>query len=77
VIDLLSPATSGSVQLEWPQVVGGIFEVGTNGQDLMNEILHADNSKLAQTALNDVIGSDCSAVSSDLDVSSLVYKLTD
>ena len=33
VVGLLSPSPSWSVQLEWPQKVGGILEVGSNSQD--------------------------------------------
>ena len=34
VVDLLPPATSRGVQLERPQEVGGVLEVGANRQDL-------------------------------------------
>merc|ERR1739846_161721 len=35
VVDLLPPPTSGSVQLEWPQEVGSILEVGSNIHDII------------------------------------------
>ena len=38
VVDLLPPATSRSVQLERPQEVGGVLEVGANRQDLRDFI---------------------------------------
>ena len=37
VVDLLPPATGRGVQLERPQEVGGILEVGANGQNLRIE----------------------------------------
>jgi len=38
----------------------------------MDKILNTDDPKLSERALNDVIGSDGSAVTSNLDVSTLV-----
>jgi len=75
VVDLLPPPTSWGVQLEWPKEVGGVLEVGSNIHDLMDKILNTDDSKLAESTLNDVIGSDGSAVTSNLDVSTLVDQL--
>ena len=34
VVDLLPPPASGGVQLEGPQEVGGVLEVGADGEDL-------------------------------------------
>jgi len=75
VVDLLSPPTSGSVQLEWPQEVGSVLEVRSNIHNLMNKILNTDDSKLAKRTLDDVIGSDGSTVSINLYVSALVDEL--
>ena len=66
VVGLLSPAPSWVVQLEGPQEVGGVLEVGSNGKDLMNQVLDADNSHLAQLILNDVVGGDWFSVPIDL-----------
>jgi len=43
----------------------------------MDKILNTDDPKLSERALNDVIGSDGSAVTSNLDVSTLVDQLAD
>merc|ERR1719239_1916378 len=75
VVDLLPPPTSGGVQLEGPQEVGRVLEVGANGENLMDEILHADDAKLAKSSLNQVVGGDGSAVAIDLDKTTLVHKL--
>jgi len=77
VVDLLPPATSRSVQLEGPQEVRGVLEVGSNRHDLVDQILNTDDSELAQSILDDVIGSDGSTVSLNLDKSPLVDQLTD
>ena len=37
VVDLLPPAAGRGVQLERPQEVGGVLEVGSNGQNLRTE----------------------------------------
>jgi len=76
VVNLLPPATGRSVQLERPQEVGGILEVGANGQNLVDKVLHADDAELAQGALNQVVGGDGGAVAVDLDKSTLVDQLT-
>ena len=69
VVGLLSPSTSGVVQLEGPQEVRGILEVGANSQDLVDEILHADDSHLAELSLDDVVGGDGGTVSINLEIS--------
>jgi hypothetical protein len=57
VVGLLGPATIGMVELEWPQEVGGLLEVWANGVDLVDEVLNANNTVLAQRLLDDgVIG---------------------
>ena len=66
VVGLLSPSTGGVVQLEGPQEVRGILEVWANSQDLVDQILHADDSHLAKLGLNDVIGGDGGTVAIDL-----------
>ena len=66
VVDLLPPPAGRGVKLEWPEEVGGILEVGSNIQNLMDQVFHADDSKLAKFSLNDVIGCDGSAVAIDL-----------
>ncbi len=55
---LLSPAAGGSVQLEGPEEVGGVLEIGPHREDLMDEVLHADDVELAQALLDDVVGGD-------------------
>ena len=51
-------ATSGVGELEGPQEVVGLLEVGANGVDLVDQILHADNAVLAEVLLNDLVVSE-------------------
>jgi len=75
VVDLLPPPAGRGVQLEGPQEVGRVLEVGANGEDLMDEILHADDAKLAKSSLHQVVGGDSSAVAIDLDETALIHQL--
>jgi len=51
VVGLLAEATGGSVQLEGPQEVGGVLEVGSNGDDLVDQIFDANDAESAQVLL--------------------------
>lgn len=41
--------TAGGGQLEGPQEVGRLLEAGAHSHDLVNEVLNADDTKLAQS----------------------------
>jgi hypothetical protein len=74
---LLDRETTGGVgQLEGPQEVGGLLEVGADGVDLVDEILHADNAELAEGLLDDRVVGQGDALLVDLTVSALVDELT-
>lgn len=70
-------ATGGVAELEGPEEVGGLLEVGANSEDLVNEILNADDAVLAEVLLNDAVVGERDALLVDLAVSALVDKLTD
>lgn len=71
-------ATSWVAELEWPEEVGGLLEVGADGVDLVDQVLHADNAVLAEVLLDDgVVGERDAVLLSSLGVSALVDKLTD
>jgi len=74
VVSLLSPSTGGVVELEGPQEVAGILEVGADGEDLVNQVFNTDDVPLAQTLLNCLIGFDGDTLSLHLDKSTLVDK---
>ncbi len=58
MVGLFAPAASRGVELEGPQEVGGVLEIGANSEDLMNQIFNANDVVLSQLLLNDVIGGD-------------------
>merc|ERR1712147_16287 len=77
VVSLLPPSASGVVQLEGPQEVGGVLEVGADSQNLVDQILHADDAHFAELSLDDVVGGDGGAVTINLDKPTLVDEVTD
>lgn len=52
-VSLLLEALKGGVELEGPQEVVGFLEVGTDGNDLMDEVFNARDTRLAKNAIND------------------------
>lgn len=78
VLELASAETTVGVgQLEGPEEVVGLLEVGANSVDLVDQILHADNAKLAEVLLDDLVVGEGSALLVDLSVTTLVQKLAD
>jgi hypothetical protein len=51
----LVEAASRAIQLEWPQEVGSLLEVGTDSVDLVDEILHTDHAVLAEVLFDDLV----------------------
>lgn len=70
-------ATGGVGELEGPQVLGDLLEVGAAGGNLVNEVLHADDTVLAELLLNDGVVGDGDTLAVDLGVAALVDKLAD
>ena len=70
-------ATVGVVELEWPEEVGSLLEVGAHGEDLVDQILHTDNAVLAKVVLDQLVVGQGDALLVDLAVTTLVDKLTD
>lgn len=77
VSELLAEATLGGGQLDGPQEVGGLLEVGTAGEDLVHEILHAHNIVLAQTLLDDGVVGQGHSLAVQLAEASLVDEVSD
>merc|ERR1719267_164143 len=73
---LLGLATLGRAELEWPQEVVGLTEVGTHSVDLVHEILHAVDAVLAEALLNNRIVVEGKALLVDLAESTLVDEVT-
>lgn len=78
VLELAGAETTvGVAELEGPEEVGGLLEVGADGEDLVDEILKADDAVLAEVLLNDGVVGKSNTLLVDLSVSSLVDKLLD
>jgi len=78
VLELSGTETTSRVgQLEWPEEVAGLLEVGSDGEDLVNQIFHADNTVLAKVVLNKLVVGKSNSLLVDLAVSSLVDELSD
>ena len=77
-MSLLSEALLGGVELEWPEEVVGLLEVGSEGGDLVDEVLNASNTVLlTKDLLDDGVVSEGDSGSVDLTVASLVDELLD
>jgi len=72
---LLGEATTGVGELERPEEGVGLLEVGADGVDLVDEILHADDAVLAELALHDRVVNDGDALLVDLGETTLVHEL--
>ena len=69
--------TVGVAELEWPEEVGGLLEVGSDGVDFVNEVLHANDAVLAEVLLDDGVVGQSDALLVDLAIAALVHKLPD
>lgn len=73
----LSKAAVGAGQLEGPEELVGLLEVGTGGVDLVHEVLDGDDAELAELLLDDGIVAQRDALTVNLGVTTLVDELTD
>lgn len=71
------PAAGGVGELEGPQEVGGLLEVGAGGDDLVDEILNAKDVVFAEVLLDDLVVGEGDALLGDLSVAALVDQLAD
>ena len=72
-LDLESTKWGG--EFEWPQEVVGFLEVGSAGDDLVDQVLDAGNSVLGEFSGDDAVISEGNSASVDLSVSSLVDEV--
>jgi hypothetical protein len=71
----LVEATGWVGQLEWPEEVASLLEVGSDGEDLVDQVLHADDAELAQVVLDQLVVGERNALLVDLAISTLVHEL--
>lgn len=69
--------TSWVAELEWPEEVGGLLEVRTDSDDLVDQILHANNAVFAKVLLDERVVGESDTLLVDLSVSTLVDEITD
>jgi hypothetical protein len=70
-------AASGVAELEWPEEVGSLLEVGANSEDLMDQVLHANNAVFSKVGLNESVISESNALLINLAITTLVDELSD
>ena len=72
VLELAGAETTGRRRkLEGPQEVGGLLEVGADGVDLVDEILHTNHNVLSEVILYDLVVSQRQALLINLAISAL------
>lgn len=72
----LGHAASGAGQLKGPEEVVGLLEVRADSVDLVDQILHTDDSVLAEGLLDDLIVGEGNTLAVNLSVTALVDELT-
>jgi hypothetical protein len=78
VLELAGAETaSGGGELEGPEEVGSLLEVGSNSEDLVDQVLNGDDTELAEVLLNDGVVGQGDTLAVDLSVTALVDQLTD
>jgi len=75
-VSLLGEALLGRAELEGPEEVVGLLEVGTDGGNLVDEVLDGSNTVLGELALNDGVVGQGDAGAANLTVASLVDELS-
>jgi len=77
VLELASAeAAIGVGQLEGPQEVVCLLEVGSDCEDLMDQVFNADNAILTEGILDKLVVSQSNALLVNLAISTLIDKLT-
>lgn len=75
-MSLLGEALLGRAELEGPEEVVGLLEVGTDGGDLVDEVLNGSNTVLSELTLNNGVVGQGDAGAANLTVASLVDELS-
>ncbi len=77
VVGLLSPSSVWIVQLERPQEVGGLLELGADVHNLVDDVLNANDTLFAQRLLDDRVVSESDTLLVHLSETTLVDQLSD
>ena len=76
VEQLLAESSVGAGQLEGPQEVGALLEVGSHGVDLVDQVVHAQDAELAQHLLHLLVLHQRHTLLVQLRVATLVHQHT-
>jgi len=72
----LMEAACWAVQLEGPQEVGCLFEIGADGINFVDQVLHADHAVLAEILFDDLVVSERQALLVYLAISSFCETIS-
>ena len=76
MLELAGAKAAGWVaQLEGPEEVAGLLEVGADGEDLVDQVFHADDAVFAQVVLDQLVVREGDALLIDLAVAALVNEV--
>jgi hypothetical protein len=76
-VSLLLETLVGAGELEGPEEVVGLLEVGSDGPDLVDEVLHACDAVLSEGGRDDLVVSEGDSGAVDLTAASLVDETLD
>ena len=68
-------ASGGVAELEGPEEVARLLEVGANGDNLVDQVLHADDAVLAEVVFDQLVVGESNALPVNLAISALVDEL--
>ena len=78
MLELARPEPARRVtQLEGPEEIAGLLEVGSHGHDLVDQVFEADDAVLAQVLLDEAVVSQWNALFVDFAVAALVDEFAD
>ena len=69
--------TSRVAQLEWPQEVTSLLEIWPHSNNLVDQVLHTDDTKFTQLLLDDLVIGEGYTLLVDLSVAALVDEVAD
>jgi len=69
-VSLVGETSSWSSKLEWPQEVVGFLEVGTDAVDLVDQILNANDTLLAQNLFDNGVAGQRNSLFIDFTITS-------
>lgn len=68
-------ATGRVAELEWPEKVAGLLEVGADGEDLVDQILDTEDTVFAQVVFNYLVVGEWDALLLDFAIAALIDEV--